>query len=214
MVPLSPREGILCDRDVPFCICVREDTTVEAGSGTWWLLKDLAVMGSADGRTETHDTIRALSKQCRVFGQEALNLVGTYYVGCEGKAVYLLILMGSDPEEAIQRYRRRWEIETLFGATMSRGFDLEATHLRAPSRIRKLIALLPVAFIWAHLVGLWRQEREGPLRRKKHGCLEKSVFRYGLNHLRRLLLLAVNAEEAFECCLRLLREPQRVLTGT
>ena len=171
MVPLSPREGILCDRDVPFCICVREDTTVEAGSGTWWLLKDLPVMGSADGRTETHDTIRALSKQCRVFGQEALNLVGTHYVGCEGMAAYLLILTNSDPEEAIQRYRRRWEIETLFGALKSRGFDLEATHLRAPGRIRKLIAPLSLAFIWAHLVGLWRQEREGPLQLGKPWAL-------------------------------------------
>ena len=91
---------------------------------------------------------------------------------------------------------------------------MEATHLRAPGRIRKLVALLPVAFIWAHLVGLWRQKREGPLRRKKHGRLEKSVSRYGLDHLRRLLLLAANAEEAFERCLRLLQEPQRVLSGT
>jgi len=122
--------------------------------------------------------------------------------------------MGSDPEEAIDRYRRPWEIETLFGAPMSRGFDLEATHLRAPGRIRKLIALLPVAFIWAHLVGLWRKGWEGPLRRKKHGRLEKSVFRYGLDHLRRLLLLAGTTGEAFERCLRLLRERQQVLSGT
>ena len=172
-------------------------------------------MGSANGRTETHGTIRALSKECTVSRQEGLHLVGTRYVGREGKAEYLLLLTNSDPEEAIQRYRRRWEIETLFGALKSRGFDLEATHLRAPGRIRKLIALLPVAFIWAHLVGLWRQEREGPLRlAKSHGRLEKSVFRYGLDHLRRLLLLAATAEEAFERCLRLLREPQRVLSGT
>ena len=202
----------LSDRDVPFCIRVKKDTTVEAGSGTWgpawWLFKDLPVM------TETHGTIRALSKECRVFGHEGLHLVGTRYVGREGKAEYLLILTNSDPEEAIDRYRRRWEIETLFGALKSRGFDLEATHLRAPGRIRKLIALLPVAFIWAHLVGLWRQEGEGPLRRKNHGRLEKSVFRYGLDHLRRLLLLAANAEEAFERCLGLLREPQRVSSGT
>ena len=72
-------------------------------------------MGSAGGRTEAHGTIRALSKEWRVFGQEGLHLGGTRYVGREGKAEYLLILTNSDPEEATQRYRRRWEIETLFG---------------------------------------------------------------------------------------------------
>jgi hypothetical protein len=64
------------------------------------------------------------------------------------------------------------------------------THgtIRALVRIRKLIALVSLAFIWAHLVGLGRQGLEGPLRTKKHSCLEKSVFRYGLDQLRRLLL--------------------------
>jgi len=67
--------GFLRDRDVPFCIRVRKDTTVEAGSGTWspaWLLfKDISVMRSANGRTETHGTIRALSKECQGFSREA-----------------------------------------------------------------------------------------------------------------------------------------------
>jgi hypothetical protein len=142
--------GFLRERDVPFCIRVKKDTTVEAGSGTWgpawWLFRDVPVMGSANGRTEAQGTLRLLSKECRVLGQEGLHLVG--------KAEYLLLLTNSDPEEAIHRYRRRWEIETLFGALKSRGSCLEATHLRAPGRIRKLIALLPVAFICAHLIGL------------------------------------------------------------
>jgi hypothetical protein len=164
----------LSDRDVPFCIRVKKDTTVEAGSGTWgpawWLFEDLPVM------TATHGTIRAPSKECRVSRQEGLHLVGTRYVGREGKAEYLLLLTNSDPEEAIHRYRRRWEIETLFGALKSRGSRLEATHLRAPGRIRKLIALLSLAFIWAHLVGLWRQERDGPLRLGKPWALGEECF--------------------------------------
>ena len=66
----------LHDRDVPFCICVQRETTMEAGSGTWgpawWLLKDVPVIeganvvGSVNGKTGTHSTIRALSKECRV----------------------------------------------------------------------------------------------------------------------------------------------------
>ena len=208
--------SFLRDKDVPFCIRVKKDTTVEAGGGTWgpawWLFRDVPVMGSADGKTETHGTIRALSKECRVSRQEGLHLVGTPYVGREGKAEYLLLLMGSDPEEAIDRYRRRWEIETLFGAPMSRGSRLEATHLRAAGRIRKLVALLPSSGrIW---LGCGARSGRARYGLGSRGRLEKSVFRYGLDHLRRLLLLAANAEEAFERCLRLLREPQRVLSGT
>ena len=51
--------------------------------------RDVPVIGSADGNTETHGTIRALSKECRVFGQEGLHLVGTRYMGREDKAEYL-----------------------------------------------------------------------------------------------------------------------------
>ena len=83
--------------------------------------------------------------------------MGTRYAGREGEAECLLLLTNSNPEEAIQRYRCRWEVETLFGALKSRGSRLEAMRLRAPSRIRKVIALLSLAFIWAHMVGLRRQ---------------------------------------------------------
>lgn len=87
---------ILQERFLSFCIRVKKDTKVVAGSGTWgptyWLFKDLPVARSADGRTETHGTVRA------------------------------------------------------------------------PGRILKLMALLPLAFILAHLAGLWSHGWEGSLR--------------------------------------------------
>jgi len=66
------------------------------------------------------------------------------------------ILTNSDPEEVIDRYLRRWEIQTLFGALKSRGFDLEATHLRALGRIRKLKASLSLTLTWALRVVIHR----------------------------------------------------------
>lgn len=202
----------LHEQNVPFYIRVKKNTEVDAGGGAygeaWWLFKDLPVMSDA------HGTLRIVSKACRIFGREGYHLVGTRYVGREGRPEYLLVLTNSEPEEAIALYRRRWEIETLFGALKSRGFDLEATHLRDPRRIEKLIALLSLAFIWAHLVGLWRHEHEKELKLKKHGRLEKSFFRYGLDRLRRILSLPHGADDAFEHCLSLLQEPQQVLSGT
>ena len=57
-------------------------------------------------------------------------------------------------------------------------------------------------------------KKRGPATAQKPWTPGEEYFRYGLDHLRRLLLLSGTAEEAFERCLRLLREPQRVLSGT
>jgi hypothetical protein len=74
----------------------------------------------------------------------------------------------------------------LFGCLKSRGFRLEETHVIEAERLKKLLALLALAFCWAHVVGEWLNQQKA-LKVKKHGRLAKSIFRYGLNHLRRIL---------------------------
>ena len=56
-----------------------------------------------------------------------------------------------------------------------------------PDRISKLIALMGIAFCWAHLTGEWLHHQK-PIKLKKHGRKEISVFRYGFDHLREILL--------------------------
>jgi hypothetical protein len=99
---------------------------------------------------------------------------------------YLILVAANYSTTAIQEYAKRWEIETLFGCLKSRGFRLEETHVIEPERLKKLIALLALAFCWAHVVGEWLS-RQKALKMKKHGRLAKSIFRLGLNHLRRIL---------------------------
>lgn len=119
-----------------------------------------------------------------------------------------------DPTRGPQLYRRRWEVETLFAALKSRGFDLEATHLTAPDRIRRLIGLLAVAFAWSHLVGEKRAEIHGPPPRKAHGRRNRSLFRYGLDRLQGILITLERQRAAFEACLQALRSPSKFLSGT
>src|SRR3954470_21355215 len=52
----------------------------------------------------------------------------------------VVVASNTDPKIALAHYRRRWEIETLFAATKTRGFNLEDTHLVHPDRIGKLLA--------------------------------------------------------------------------
>jgi hypothetical protein len=100
---------------------------------------------------------------------------------------YLIVVTAEDPQHAIEDYLQRWGIETLFGCLKSRGFRFESTHMTKPDRVDKLVALLAITFCWCHLTGEW-WHAQMPIRIKKHGRKEKSLFRYGLDCLREVLL--------------------------
>ena len=102
------------------------------------------------------------------------------------KGEYVIVASPRVAAAALADYGRRWEIETLFGCLKSRGFRLEETHVTDPERLSKLMALLALAFCWAVVVGEWLT-RHKPLRVKKHGRRWKSLFRHGLDYLRRIL---------------------------
>lgn len=89
--------------------------------------------------------------------------------------------------QAIADYGKRWAIETLFGCLKSRGFYLEATHFKDPERLNRMIALLTVALCWAFRTGYWLAQHK-PIKIRKHGRKANSIFRYGFDHLRRILL--------------------------
>jgi hypothetical protein len=116
----------------------------------------------------------------------------------------LLVVTGEQPRRALGLYAKRWQIETLFGALKSRGFNFEETHLTDPGRIEKLVALLTVAFTWAYLVGDWLDRDVQPIRVKSHGRRAKSLFRYGLDHLRSVLLNMTAKIDEFFACLQVL----------
>ena len=108
----------------------------------------------------------------------------------------LVVATQKTPESAISDYAKRWSIETLFGVYKSRGFCLESTHLTNGERLSKLLALLSLALCWAFLTGEWLNELK-PLMVKKHGCKEKSIFRYGFDYLRNIMLNLVQKMDEF-----------------
>lgn len=90
-------------------------------------------------------------------------------------------------DNPIETYGKRWQVECLFGCLKSKGFRFEDTHMTAPERIDKLLVLLTIAFCWAHKIGEWQHEQQ-PIPVKKHQRFWYSLFRYGLDYLRTLLL--------------------------
>ncbi len=95
-----------------------------------------------------------------------------------------VIVISSEPSGRILlEYGERWQIETLFGCLKRRSFRLEDTHLTHGSRVSKLLPLLTLSTIRALPSGEVVASQT-PLKIKKHGRLEKSVFRLGFDTLR------------------------------
>jgi Transposase DDE domain len=113
----------------------------------------------------------------------------------------LVIATQSAPQSAIRDYAQQWGIETLFGIFKTRGFCLESTHLTDPQRLSKLLALLSLALCWVVLTGEWLHQNES-LKLKTHGLRAKSIFRYGFDYLRNIL---VNLNEKMDDFLNVLQ---------
>ncbi|MDM8561469.1 IS4 family transposase [Thiotrichales bacterium HSG14] len=113
-----------------------------------------------------------------------------YVVGVkQANGEYVIIATTDSPETSLGDYSLRWNIETLFGCLKSRGFNFEDTHMTELPRLEKLMGLLTIAFCWALLTGEWRSEHK-PIRLGKHGRYVKSIFRYGLEHLKNIFINA------------------------
>ena len=85
-----------------------------------------------------------------------------------------------------QLYAKRWTIEQCFQNLKGRGFNLEASHLRCRHKLRKLVALVSLAYALCLSVGTVAHAKSAPVARKKHGYRARSLSRHGLNILRQL----------------------------
>ncbi|RZK20076.1 MAG: IS4 family transposase [Hymenobacter sp.] len=85
-----------------------------------------------------------------------------------------------------QLYAKRWTIEQCFQNLKGRGFNLEATHLQCRHKLRKLVALVSLAYACCLRVGIRAEQQLQPIARKNHGYRATSLSRHGLNILRQL----------------------------
>lgn len=117
-------------------------------------------------------------------------LAGMKYVNQKGNTEYLIVASYDRPCQALEFYKQRWQIETMFKAFKTAGFNLESTHLTDYDRLDKLLMLVALAFVWAYKVGIYQHNNIKQLKIKKHGRYEKSFFAYGLELLAQALLNA------------------------
>ena len=165
----------LLKQPLSFRIRIRHSDTLSNG-------RDKAIAARVLFQDLQPNQIKVLPKRRRLWGR------WLYVAGMRLEDRSLLVVVTPDsPRTAITDYAKRWQIETLFGCLKSRGFCLESTHLSDPKRLSKLLALLTLALCWAFRTGEWLHQLK-PLKIKKHGRKHKSIFRYGFDHLRRIVL--------------------------
>lgn len=99
---------------------------------------------------------------------------------------FVFVVTNACPKAALGLYSYRWGIENVFQALKSRGFNFEATRIRCAIRLANLLSLLTLALFWAFQTGELISSRV-PIQVLKHGRLEHSVFRAGLDALERFL---------------------------
>lgn len=117
------------------------------------------------------------------------NLWGlSLYISVEkrrGAKEQMIVVSNFEFENPLAMYRKRWEIETLFGCLKGRGFRMEDTHITDADKIEKLLFILVIGFCWAYRTGDLKAQ-EKPIELKAHGRKARSLFREGLNWIRRM----------------------------
>ena len=136
------------------------------------------IRASKLGRTLKLNERRELRGRRRLWNQEVSVAVCKKEDGDN-----VLVIASEESGKILLEYGERWKIETLFGILKTRGFRLEDTHLTETERVSKLLSILTIAVSWAILAGEL-EVKEKPLKTKKHGNLEKSIFRLGFEVLR------------------------------
>ncbi len=81
-------------------------------------------------------------------------------------------------------YRKRWRIEVFFQNIKKRGFNLENTHLRCFVKLKKLLALVCIAYALVVNMGLYHHKKVQAIPLKNHGYKANSFARKGIDLIR------------------------------
>ena len=127
---------------------------------------------------------------------ECKHLSGIYYVN--GQPCYLsgskvqILVSYCNADEALEMYRQRWQIETMFKGLKSSGFNIEDSHDRIRERMANLFSIVMIAYVWCYLVGIYIHENIKEIKVLHHDRKAKSLFKYGLEYISHCLLNHTN----------------------
>jgi hypothetical protein len=170
----------LIHQGIQFYIRIKENMWVEVPQKgrvkAFWLFNNLPLHKG-----------KCIEKIVRI-GTNYVYLSGLKTYGKTNKIEYVILATFRFNPNALTIYKDRWQIETMFRALKSSGFNFEVTHLTDMERISKLLSIMSIAFVWAYCVGIYRHVNLDAIKVKKHGRRAYSYFKYGLIFIAQALL--------------------------
>jgi hypothetical protein len=91
-----------------------------------------------------------------------------------------LVTTGQDVNAAIEQYRLRFSIETLFADQKSRGFHVHKSQLREPTRINRLLIATCLAYLWVLAVSVFAHHQRWVANFHRTDRCDLSLFQVGL----------------------------------
>lgn len=180
----------LSKEKIGYCIRVRNNTRIEL----------------AGIRYAANDLLRCYARktfeQVLVMGQN-VSVSLKRLPKTKGKAAdHLVLITNTEVKQALSLYRERWTIEVFFQSLKSRGFDLEASHLKEAYRMKKLFSLCCIAFVICLRVGIHQHENVKPIPSFNHTYKSCSFFKAGKNLLEKAIRLIYKDNQLIERILR------------
>lgn len=93
------------------------------------------------------------------------------------KLDFLILVSFNKPEESLEYYKKRWQVETLFKPLKAVDSILKTRTLPSPKRLEKLFLIVMIALVWCYKIGDFIDENIKPIKIKKHQRKAFSVFK-------------------------------------
>ena len=155
--------------EIPFTLRLKSDPKVKNKKGQSVKIKKL-FLNMKPGEQRVIPKLLVLKSIVDVVGYKKSN----------GELV--IIATNHNIDSVQDRYINRNQIETMFKAMKTQGFNLEDTHLTEQERVELLMASVVVAFAWSYKVGDYIDEIK-PIKIKSNNRRLRSVFKTGYKFL-------------------------------
>jgi hypothetical protein len=97
--------------------------------------------------------------------------------------LYLITCL-ADADSAVEQYRLRFRIESMFANHKSRGFHIHKSHLANPARLARLLIATSLAYLWVHAIAAVAQAQDWLAQFHRTDRCDLSLFQIGIRALR------------------------------